>query len=95
MASLAQLAEHALRKRMVVGSIPTGGFPANGMRGLCAFVVCPSRPQGARLGGQVSNLASPAEALSMKPTTFFMWERNTRAIQQIAELGFDLGIFGL
>jgi hypothetical protein len=24
-ASLAQLAEHALRKRMVVGSIPTGG----------------------------------------------------------------------
>ena len=27
-ASLAQLAEHALRKRMVVGSIPTGGFYA-------------------------------------------------------------------
>ena len=27
-ASLAQLAEHALRKRMVVGSIPTGGFLA-------------------------------------------------------------------
>ena len=27
-ASLAQLAEHALRKRMVVGSIPTGGFIA-------------------------------------------------------------------
>ena len=27
-ASLAQLAEHALRKRMVVGSIPTGGFTA-------------------------------------------------------------------
>ena len=27
-ASLAQLAEHALRKRMVVGSIPTGGFQA-------------------------------------------------------------------
>ena len=26
MASLAQLVEHALRKRMVVGSIPTGGF---------------------------------------------------------------------
>ena len=26
MASLAQLAEHALRKRMVVGSIPTGGL---------------------------------------------------------------------
>ena len=25
-ASLAQLAEHALRKRTVVGSIPTGGF---------------------------------------------------------------------
>ena len=25
-ASLAQLAEHALRKRMVVGSIPTGGW---------------------------------------------------------------------
>ena len=50
MASLAQLAEHALRKRMVVGSIPTGGFPANGMRGVCAFVVCPSRPQGAGLG---------------------------------------------
>ena len=25
MASIAQLAEHALRKRMVVGSIPTGG----------------------------------------------------------------------
>ena len=25
-ASIAQLAEHALRKRMVVGSIPTGGF---------------------------------------------------------------------
>ena len=24
-ASIAQLAEHALRKRMVVGSIPTGG----------------------------------------------------------------------
>ena len=28
-ASLAQLAEHALRKRMVVGSIPTGGFLLN------------------------------------------------------------------
>ena len=28
MASLAQLAEHALRKRMVVGSIPTGGSRA-------------------------------------------------------------------
>ena len=28
-ASLAQLVEHALRKRMVVGSIPTGGFLAN------------------------------------------------------------------
>ena len=27
-ASLAQLVEHALRKRMVVGSIPTGGFTA-------------------------------------------------------------------
>ena len=27
-ASLAQLVEHALRKRMVVGSIPTGGFIA-------------------------------------------------------------------
>ena len=26
-ASLAQLAEHALRKRMVMGSIPIGGFP--------------------------------------------------------------------
>ena len=26
-ASLAQLVEHALRKRMVVGSIPTGGLP--------------------------------------------------------------------
>ena len=25
-ASIAQLAEHALRKRTVVGSIPTGGF---------------------------------------------------------------------
>ena len=25
-ASLAQLVEHALRKRMAVGSIPTGGF---------------------------------------------------------------------
>ena len=25
-ASLAQLVEHALRKRMIVGSIPTGGF---------------------------------------------------------------------
>ena len=25
-ASLAQLAEHALRKRMVMGSIPIGGF---------------------------------------------------------------------
>ena len=25
-ASIAQLVEHALRKRMVVGSIPTGGF---------------------------------------------------------------------
>jgi hypothetical protein len=27
-ASIAQLAEHALRKRTVVGSIPTGGFLA-------------------------------------------------------------------
>ena len=26
LASIAQLVEHALRKRMVVGSIPTGGF---------------------------------------------------------------------
>ena len=29
-ASLAQLAEHALRKRMVTGSIPVGGFSAIG-----------------------------------------------------------------
>ena len=29
-ASLAQLAEHALRKRMVVGSIPTGGSKSVG-----------------------------------------------------------------
>ena len=28
-ASLAQLVEHALRKRMVVGSIPTGGLRAH------------------------------------------------------------------
>ena len=27
-ASIAQLVEHALRKRTVVGSIPTGGFSA-------------------------------------------------------------------
>ena len=31
-ASLAQLAEHALRKRMVVGSIPTGGFSTSATR---------------------------------------------------------------
>ena len=30
MASLAQLAEHALRKRMVMGSIPIGGFFSQG-----------------------------------------------------------------
>ena len=30
MASIAQLAEHALRKRTVVGSIPTGGFLDSG-----------------------------------------------------------------
>lgn len=30
-ASIAQLAEHALRKRTVVGSIPTGGFFVEGM----------------------------------------------------------------
>ena len=32
MASIAQLAEHALRKRTVVGSIPTGGFLAGSTR---------------------------------------------------------------
>ena len=37
-ASLAQLVEHALRKRMVVGSIPTGGF----MSGLPVREVGPS-----------------------------------------------------
>ena len=31
-ASLAQLAEHALRKRMVVGSIPTGGSSVISLR---------------------------------------------------------------
>ncbi len=43
-ASLAQLVEHALRKRMVVGSIPTGGllpFQPCSMRGLVAA----NRPQ--------------------------------------------------
>ena len=37
-ASIAQLVEHALRKRMVVGSIPTGGFalPARIVH-MCAF----------------------------------------------------------
>ena len=30
MASIAQLAEHALRKRTVVGLIPTGGFLDSG-----------------------------------------------------------------
>ena len=53
-ASLAQLAEHALRKRMVVGSIPTGGFavlparcqllewrcPAISFSNECAGTVC-------------------------------------------------------
>ena len=34
-ASLAQLVEHALRKRMVLGSIPTGGFYAARMESEC------------------------------------------------------------
>ena len=36
-ASLAQLAEHALRKRMVVGSIPTGGFAVTSFCYLVVF----------------------------------------------------------
>ena len=36
-ASLAQLVEHALRKRMVVGSIPTGGFIHNSKRARSVF----------------------------------------------------------
>ena len=47
-ASLAQLAEHALRKRMVVGSIPTGGYVFNsaqrmrraGPRRICIHCSC-------------------------------------------------------
>ena len=46
MASLAQLAEHALRKRMVVGSIPTGG--------LCGFVAQPSPCFAPRFGAMAS-----------------------------------------
>ena len=38
-ASLAQLAEHALRKRMVVGSIPTGGFMSGWERACQALSV--------------------------------------------------------
>ena len=36
-ASLAQLAEHALRKRTVVGSIPTGGFQENALPAFANF----------------------------------------------------------
>ena len=40
-ASLAQLAEHALRKRMVVGSIPTGGRPSSARQQLQASAQWP------------------------------------------------------
>ena len=40
LASLAQLVEHALRKRMVVGSIPTGGLI------IFRFTQMSARPQG-------------------------------------------------
>ena len=36
-ASLAQLAEHALRKRMVAGSIPAGGFYLNMFAMACNY----------------------------------------------------------
>ena len=36
-ASLAQLVEHALRKRMVVGSIPTGGYLWINCASFCYF----------------------------------------------------------
>ena len=48
-ASLAQLAEHALRKRTVVGSIPTGGFPFGIRTHVGACTVC---------GGQATAAAS-------------------------------------
>ena len=43
-ASLAQLVEHALRKRMVVGSIPTGGFCVRLRAPACRVPVC-GRPR--------------------------------------------------
>ena len=39
-ASLAQLAEHALRKRMVAGSIPAGGLLLCANRVDCSRVAC-------------------------------------------------------
>ena len=45
-ASLAQLAEHALRKRMVVGSIPTGGFAVLPARCQLLEWRCPAHPTG-------------------------------------------------
>ena len=43
-ASIAQLVEHALRKRTVVGSIPTGGFisSSNFWRRLCSVISGPT-----------------------------------------------------
>ena len=45
-ASLARLVEHALRKRMVVGSIPTGGFAVLPARCQLLEWRCPAHPTG-------------------------------------------------
>ena len=51
-ASLAQLVEHALRKRMVVGSIPTGGFAVLPTRCPLLEWQCPAHPTGSSYGKQ-------------------------------------------
>ena len=57
-ASLAQLAEHALRKRTVVGSIPTGGYMLHLVLCCCDVMACSIRQ--ARPGELACGLISHA-----------------------------------
>ena len=62
-ASLAQLAEHALRKRMVAGSIPAGGF--------CAVLCVPATRRASQITRQMrGELQARARGLRSQP---FLW----------------------
>ena len=64
-ASLAQLVEHALRKRMVVGSIPTGGFLLGCFLRKCQHAKCRTVDHGrmfSRTYAQVPKISQAAIA---------------------------------